>query len=140
MNERCSSLDHVRREEDRPANDVPKLAHVPRPAVTQKGFRSGLGDLAAGPAELDAGFREKLVREIEDVVPFSKRRQTDDEFVQTIVHVLAEATFLDLPVQRDIGGGDDSHVHTDRPRAAERLRLPFLQRAQQLRLGRRAGC
>src|SRR5712691_10213293 len=75
-------LNHIRSEEDGPANDVPKLPHVPRPTVVQKELSCRFRDLAAGAAELQAGFREKVVRQAEDVVSLPEGRQRDHEFAQ----------------------------------------------------------
>src|SRR2546427_4718968 len=127
-------LDHVRSEEDGPANDVPELPHVPWPGVAQKDLSRRLRDFAARAAELHAGFREELVRQMEDVISLPEGRQADPEFVQTEIDILAEPASAHLSVEADIGGGDDPRGHADRPRAAERLDLSFLQCTQELRL------
>src|SRR5437867_10144394 len=120
-------LDHVRSEEDGPANDVPELPHVPRPGVAQKDPSRRLRDFAARAAELHAGFGEKLVRQVEDVIALSEGRQGDPEFVQTVIDILAEPSSAHLSLEGDIGGGDDPRGHSDWPFAAERLDLSFLQ-------------
>src|SRR5438552_11903435 len=127
-------LDHVRSEEDRPANGVPELPHVPRPRVAQKDPSRRLRDFAARAAELHAGFGEKLVRQMEDVISLPEGRQGDPEFVQTVVDILTEPSSPHLSLEGDIGSGDDPRGHSDRPLAAERLDLSFLQRTQELRL------
>src|SRR6267378_110325 len=83
-------LDHVRSEEDGSANDVPELPHVARPGVAQKDLSRRFRDFAAGAAELHAGFREKLVRQVEDVIALPEGRQGDPELVQTVIDILAE--------------------------------------------------
>src|SRR5437879_3770819 len=128
-------LNHIRGEEDGSANDVPELPHVPRPAVAQKDMGRRLRDFAAGAAELHPGLREELVRQVEDVVSLPEGRQGDSEFVETVVDILAKPARPHLALERNIGGGDDPHVHGDWPLAAERLHLSFLQRTQQLCLG-----
>src|SRR5438093_8640863 len=127
-------LDHVRSEEDGPANDVPELPHVARPGVAQKDLSRRLRDFAARAAELHAGFGEKLVRQVEDVISLPEGRQGDPEFVQTVIDILAEPASPHFPLERDIGGGDDPCGHSHRPLAAERLDLSFLQCTQELRL------
>src|SRR3989442_2498807 len=127
-------LDHVRSEEDRPANDVPELPHVPRPGVAQKDLSRRLRDFAARAAELHAGFGEKLVRQVEDVIALPEGRQGDPEFVQTVIDILAEPASPYLSLEGDIGGGDDPRRHADRLLAADRLDLSLLQRTQELRL------
>src|SRR5205807_714824 len=127
-------LNHIRSEENGPANDVPELPHVPRPVVAQKDLGCCFWDFAAGAAELHAGFAEKLVRQVKDVVSLPERRQGNPKFVQTVVDILAEPARPDLQLEGNIGGGDDPRGHSDRLLAAERLDLPFLQRAQELRL------
>src|SRR2546425_1022046 len=127
-------LDHIRSEEDRPANDVPELPHIPRPGAAQKDLSRRLRDFAARAAELHAGFGEKLVRQVEDVIALSEGRQGDPEFVQTVIDILAEPASPYLSLEGDIGGGDDPRGHADRLLAAERLDLSFLQRTQELRL------
>src|SRR5439155_17445175 len=82
-----------------------------------------------------AGFGEKLVRQVEDVIALPEGRQGDGEFVQTVVDVLTKPASPHLSLEGDIGGGDDPNGHSDRLLAAERLHLSFLQRAQELRLG-----
>src|SRR5437870_12025613 len=131
-------LDHVRSEEDGPANDVPELPHVPWPGVAQKDLSRRLRDFTARAAELHAGFREKLVRQMEDVISLPEGRQADPEFVQTEIDILAEPASPHLLVEADIGGGDDPRGDADRPRAAERLDLSFLQCTQE-QIGR-ASC
>ena len=91
----------------------------------------------AGAAEFHGGFWEKLVRQVEDVVSLPEGRQGDSEFVETVVDILAKPARPHLALERNIGGGDDPHVHGDWPLAAERLHLSFLQRTQQLCLGRK---
>src|SRR2546430_858667 len=127
-------LDHIRSEQNGPANDVPELPHIPRPVVAQKDPSRRLRDFAARAAELHAGFGEKLVRQVEDVISLPEGRQGDPEFVQTVVDILAEPASPHLSLERDIGGGDDPRGHSDRPFAAERLDLSFLQDTQELRL------
>src|SRR5207249_7886316 len=61
-------------------------------------------------------------------------RRADPEFVQTEIDSLAEPASPHLLVEADIGGGDDPRGDADRPRAAERLDLSFLQCTQELRL------
>src|SRR5439155_9502716 len=86
-------------------------------------------------AELHAGFGEKLVRQVEDAISsLPEGRQGDPEFIQTVIDILAEPASPHLSVEGDIGGGDDSHIHADRPLAAEWLDLSLLQRTQELRL------
>src|SRR5467141_511237 len=127
-------LDHVRSEEDGSANDVPELPHVARPGVAQKDLSRRFRDFAAGAAELHAGFREKLVRQVEDVIALPEGRQGDPEFVQTVIDSLAEPASPHLSLEGHVGGGDDPRRHSDRPLAAERLDLSFLQCTQELRL------
>src|SRR5437867_9559814 len=127
-------LDHVRSEEDGPANDVPELPHVPRPGVAQKDLSRGFRDFAARAAELHTGLREKLVRQVEDVIALPEGRQGDPEFVQTEIDILAEPASPHFSLEGHVGGGDDPRGHSDRPLAAERLDLSFLQRTQELRL------
>src|SRR5439155_11397954 len=55
-------------------------------------------------------------------------------FVQTVIDILAEPSSPHLSLEGDIGGGDDPRGHSDRPLAAERLDLSFLQDTQELRL------
>src|SRR5437870_1060622 len=126
--------DHVRSEEDRPANDVPELPHVPWPRVAQKDLSRRFRDFPARAAELHAGFREKLVRQVKDVISLPEGRQGDPEFVQTVIDILAEPASTHLSLEGNVGGGDNPRRHSDRPLAAERLDLSFLQRAQELRL------
>src|SRR2546426_7546 len=127
-------LDHIRSEQNGPANDVPELPHIPRPVVAQKDPSRRLRDFAARAGELHPGFGEKLVPQVEDVISLPEGRQGDPEFVQTVVDILAEPASPHLSLERDIGGGDDPRGHSHRPLAAERLDLSFLQCTQELRL------
>src|SRR5205823_2253052 len=116
------------------ANDVPELAHVAWPVIPQKDLRRRFRDLAAGAAELHAGFREKLARQVEDVVPLPERRQGDRELVQAVIDILPEPASPRFALEGDIGGSDDPREHLDRALAAEWLDLSLLQRTQELRL------
>src|SRR5205809_236788 len=80
-------LDDVRREQAGSPHDVPELPHVPGPLVAQQDLSRRLRDGAAGAVELRAGFREKNIRQLEDVVSLPQRRQRDDELVEAIVDV-----------------------------------------------------
>src|SRR5260370_68805 len=100
---RWRRLAHIRRGEDGTANDVPELAHVARPVIPQQDLSRRFRDFAAGAAELHAGFGEKLVRQVEDVISRPERRQGDGEFVQTVVDVLTEPAGPHLPAEPDIG-------------------------------------
>ena len=71
---------------------------------------------------------------MQDVVSLPEGRQGDSEFVQTEVHILAESSSSHLSRERDIGRSDDPRGHSNRPLAAERLHLSFLQGTQELRL------
>src|SRR3989442_1535451 len=130
-------LDDIRREEHRPADHIPELAHVPRPVIPQKDLSRGFRDFAARAAELETRFGKKLVRQVYDVVSLPQRRQRDPELVQTIVNVLSESASLDFSLEGHIGGGNDPRGHANRLLAAERLHLSFLQRTQELGLGRK---
>src|SRR5882762_5523329 len=127
-------LNHFRREETGPPNDVAQLPHVPGPVVAQQDLSRRLRDAAAGAVELATGFREKPVRQLQDVVSLPEGRQRDDELVEAIVDVGAEPAQPHLLLERNIGSGGDPHSNRDGPLAAERLHLSLLQSAQQLRL------
>ena len=78
---------------------------------------------------------EKQFRQVHDVVaPLSERRDGDDEFVQAVIKVPAEAARFDLAIQGDIGRGDDPHVDRHGAATAERTYLSLLENPQQLRL------
>src|SRR2546426_8129510 len=59
---------------------------------------------------LHAGFGEKLVRQVEDVVALPEGWQRDPEFVQTVVDVLAEPARPHLSLEGDIGGRSEEHT------------------------------
>src|SRR5437870_734066 len=115
-------LDHTRSEEGSPAHDVPELPYVPRPGVAQQHVSRRLRDLAAGAAELHAGFCDEIVRQVKDVVSLPQGGQRDDDFLQAVVDILLEPARLHLSLQGDAGGSDGSHIH------------PFLQGTEQLGL------
>src|SRR3989442_12780821 len=102
--------------------------------VTQKDLGRRLRDLAGGAAKLHAGFCEKPVRQVKDVVSLPEGWHANHELVEAVVKILAKPALLHLSLEGDIGGGDDPNVHMERLLAAKRLHLPFLQHAQELRL------
>ena len=79
-------------------------------------------------------MRQKLVRQVKDVISLPERRQSDREFVQAVIDILPEPASPHFPLEGDIRGGDDPREHLDRALAAEWLDLSLLQRAQELRL------
>src|SRR2546425_12124295 len=97
--------------------------------VTQKDLGRRLRDLAGRAAELHAGFCEKPVRQVKDVVSLPEGRDANHELVKAIVKILAKPARLHLSLEGNIGGGDDPNVNMERLLAAERLHLPFLQHA-----------
>jgi hypothetical protein len=121
-------LNHIRGEKNCPANDVAEFPHVSRPVIAHKSLSCRFRDIATGAVEVRAGFLEKLVRQIEDVVSLPEGRQSDPEFVQTVVDILAELSRPHLLLNGNIGGGDDSYIHSQWLLATERLHLSFLQR------------
>src|SRR5207245_8600309 len=95
--------------------------------VMQKDLGRRLRDLAGGAAKLHAGFCEKPVRQVKDVVSLPEGWHANHELVKTVVKILAKPALLHLSLEGDIGGGDDPNIHMERLLAAERLHLPFLQ-------------
>ena len=70
-----------------------------------------------------------------DIVPaLAQWRQLDRKDVEPVIEILAEFSFLRCLLKIPIGGGDDANVDLLRPRAAHRLKLPFLKDAEQLHL------
>src|SRR3989449_4829584 len=129
-------LNYTRSEEGGPAHDVAELPHVARPGVAQQHLSRRRRDLAAGTPELHAGFCDKILRQVQDVVSLPQGGQADDEFVQAVVDLLAEPARPDRQLEGDTGGGDGPHVHSDRRPAARPLHRSFLQCPQQLGLRR----
>src|SRR5437899_5246966 len=127
-------LNYTRSEEGGPAHDVPELPHVPWPGVAQQHASRRLRDLAAGAAELHAGFRDEIVRQVKDVVTLPQGGQRDDECAQAVPGILAKPARPHLSLKGDTGGSDGPHVHGHRRRAAERLHLSLLQGPKQLGL------
>ena len=64
----------------------------------------------------------------------AQRRREDGKHLQPVIEVGAELFFRHHLGQVAIGGGNQPHVHLDRPRSAEPLEFALLQGAQQLGL------
>src|SRR5437660_9028140 len=54
-------LNHIRSQENGPANDVPELPHISRPVVAQKDLGCRSSTFPAGTAELRVGLAGELV-------------------------------------------------------------------------------
>ncbi len=65
-------------------------------------------------------------------------RQPHRNHVQPVEQILAERPLGHQPREVAVGGRNHAHVHLDRPRIADALHFPLLQRPQQLHLQRRA--
>ena len=82
-----------------------------------------------------ANLLAKFVRQQADVVAaLAQRRQLDGKNIEPVIKILAEFAFPRRLLEIPIGGGDHANIDFLRPRAAHRLKLPFLQHAQQLHL------
>ena len=66
----------------------------------------------------------------------AQRRQHERDDVQPVEEILAERAGPGRRLQVAVRRGNQPEVHPHRPRAADALELPLLQRAQQLRLQR----
>ena len=53
----------------------------------------------------------------------------DPQHINSVIQIFTEFTFSDQSFDIAVGGGNGAHVHAQRLRAAQRLYLPFLQRA-----------
>ena len=78
--------------------------------------------------------REVLRERFDLLAPIAKRRQFDRDHTQPVVEVLAEFPFCDQLLQIRIRRGDDTHVHGEGGRLAERVDLAGFEEAQQLGL------
>ena len=81
--------------------------------------------------------QEALGEERDVAGPLAQRRQPDQERVDAIVEILAEAAFAHEVLERTVGGADQAEVGLDRSRPAEALEASLLQDAQQLGLPHR---
>src|ERR1035437_37609 len=76
-----------------------------------------------------------MANERRDVLaPFAQRRQMQRENMQAVEQVTAEFFLFHRTNQIAIGGGDQPHVHMDRPRSSQAFKLLVLQNTQQLGL------
>ena len=81
---------------------------------------------------------EKVVRELEDVLPaLAQRRQVDREALDPVEEVQTETSAVDLGLEIPVGGGDEADVRLARLVGADALVLAFLEHAQQLDLDAR---
>src|SRR5882672_1094335 len=70
-----------------------------------------------------------------DVIPaLAQGRQDEREDIESIIQVISESTLGYHLGQIAIGGGDQTNVHANRPRAPQTLEFLFLEHAKQLRL------
>ena len=80
-------------------------------------------------------MREEMTRERPDVVAaIAKRWQVDDDGVEAIQEVFAEAARRDFFLQVRVGSRQYAGVHVAQPRRSDALHFTRLQHPQQLRL------
>jgi len=73
--------------------------------------------------------------EARDVLgPLSEGGNGDRHDIEAVEQVRAEAALLDQALQGLVGGGDQPHVHSERPVAADGVHRSLLEHAQQLDL------
>src|ERR1043166_5998082 len=126
-----SVLAHDRRSLD----DVPQLADVARPVVVQQ-RRHGLRvQVQRMHVQLLAKLPQKGGRQLRDVFwTLSQRWNANVEDVDPVIEIGAELAACNGLSQVSIRRGDDAHVGSHRPRAAEAHELALLEHAKEFRL------
>src|SRR5574337_54543 len=79
-----------------------------------------------------------MSRQKRDVAfPLAQRRKDNRDNRQTVVEILAKPPLANFLLEIPIGGRNHANVDLDRPRSADPIDGPLLQRPEQLRLQRR---
>src|SRR2546429_6092033 len=127
----------IRAQERGSAHDVPQFPHVSRPGIPEQELSRLFRQTISRTSELQTGFYQKATCQVQDVFhPLPERGQCDFEFVQAVVEVLPEPARPNLPLQREIGGGDDPYMHRDGVFRTQRVYFSFLKSPEELRLRR----
>src|SRR5262249_41357078 len=108
-----------RREHPGPLENVPELAHVPRPRIgLQRPQRVGR-DVPEGLPELLADPPQEVLDQIRQVVrALPKRRDVYGELVEAMIEILAEAPGADGVLEAHMRRRDDPGIDRDRATAA----------------------
>ena len=64
--------------------------------------------------------------------PFAKRRDLDRKNIQSVKKVFAKLVVANHALQIAVRCGNQAHIDTNRSRASQAFKFPFLQSAQQL--------
>src|SRR5450759_3631337 len=114
---------------------VLELADVARPVGGLERFQHARLDAVDPLARALRVLADEMIDQQRDVVaPLAQRRDVDGDHVQAIVQIFLEPAVAHHLPDVPVGGGDDAHVDLVAALRAERLELPLLQDAQQLRL------
>ena len=125
-------------QDDRPFEDVLKLAYIARPGILQQlvaGFAVQSGDgFMVFPV---VGIQEMLGQQDDVFSPFTERRDVQLDGIDAIKQVLTKRAFVYFIQQLGVGGTNQPHIDMDRFYGTQADNLPFLQCRQQFGLHRK---
>ena len=122
-------------ENDRPLDEILKLADVARPAPFDERLQGFGGNRFDAPAHaLGMAAEEIADKERNVVAALAQWRNGDGENPQAVIEVAAELSCVDHFGEVAIRGGHEANVYGNRARTADPLELLLLQCAQNLGL------
>src|SRR5262249_42045325 len=118
-----------------PLDVVSQLAHVAWPVVRLQNRNRVLADAPRAKAAGIAQLPDEVLNKVGNVfASLGEAGYAQRHHVQTMIEVLAEATFADLALEVAAGGRYDAHVHRHLLRAADTQELLLDEHAQHLAL------
>jgi hypothetical protein len=118
-----------------PFNGVLKLTDVAEPWRMHERLHRGCGDGPQRTPMAPARDADEMFRQKRDVVAtVSERRNQKRQDCEPIVEIFPKCSSFHQSRQLLVRGGNNSDVHLNRPRAADRFDFSFLKHAEEFRL------
>src|SRR5262249_37034542 len=115
---------------------VPELSNVAREWIPEQQAERVARQLGALPELALEGTEHHLYERGDVLGPLAQRRHMDDEHVQAVEEVLAEASLCDHFAQVRVRRGDHPDIELPRLRRADGPYLPGFQESEELHLER----
>ena len=129
--------ERARREDNQPFDQIPELPDVARVVVPLEPPERALGERSIAQVVLGTGEFQEVPDEGRDVLLMGpERRRLDQHDFQPVVQILPEVSRLHRLLEVAVGRRHHPDVGPDLPPGPDRLHVPRLEGAQQLRLER----